>query len=188
MSNIASKACPICGSQNPSDIGIPFYAYFKCDCCSHVFALFNEKGSQTYASRFWKKEKTETDGHPLIPLAQEILLSGKNILSIKSPLEKITTFHRKYDTIVFQNYIEFCYCPYYEVINALKTLDNNGTLLLQIRTHNNPKETFLGRTHEFCENSVQIFANECDSTSQTLHEDKVSLIRIRRQATLVGKS
>lgn len=110
-----------------------------------------------------------------------MLLNSKKSISIADPVGGLPSVKNRYDTIFLVNYLEFCCCPYSEILDAMPLLSEEGSLLVQIRTDNSPLQTFLGRTHEFTQTSVQLFAEECDTTSMTLYDDNLALIKIPRQ-------
>ena len=61
----------------------------------------------------------------------------------------------RFDVVFFFDYLEHCYCPFMEVVRAMK-IGNKTVATIPI--NRNPKQTYRASCHEFSSQSVRKFA------------------------------
>jgi hypothetical protein len=64
------------------------------------------------------------------------------------------------DLVLMVNYLEYEYCLYSRILEAIERLNENGNICVAVPLNNNPQSNYLARTHEFSEKSFNRFLEE----------------------------
>jgi len=79
----------------------------------------------------------------------------------------------RFDVIFFFDYLEYCYCPFMEIVRAMGIANK---VVARVPINRNPKQTYRASSHEFSSQSVRKIASKLSKKNKVIDRAYEALI------------